>query len=326
MPDQRDRHVRRSDRRSAAAASSSAPAPSAPAPRSPPAPATAPTPPRRRRRTPPRPAARTPTPGKPVTIGFSAPAADHGWIAAITTNAKAQAAQVLATSTFEPVERPTTSTSRSPPVETLINKKVDALVILPFDGKAAHRSRPQGDGGRHPGDQPGPESSTRPLAYRTLDRRRQLRHGRRAPATTSASSSRPRASANPVIAEIAGHRQPAADPGPQPRASRTRWRRTGFKVEQPAGRRVHRRVRAAGRRQPAAGAPKIDAIWNHDDDQGVGVLAAIKQAGRNEFFMVGGAGSRERDATHIKADNTVLKATVTYPPTHGRRRRSRWPG
>ncbi|MGC1214949.1 MAG: sugar ABC transporter substrate-binding protein, partial [Micromonospora sp.] len=31
-------------------------------------------------------------PGKKVTIGFSAPAADHGWIAAITNNAKAQAA------------------------------------------------------------------------------------------------------------------------------------------------------------------------------------------------------------------------------------------
>ena len=32
-------------------------------------------------------------PGKAVTIGFAAPAADHGWIAAITNNAKAQADQ-----------------------------------------------------------------------------------------------------------------------------------------------------------------------------------------------------------------------------------------
>ncbi|WP_182884045.1 substrate-binding domain-containing protein, partial [Microbispora sp. H10949] len=59
---------------------------------------------------------------------------------------------------------------------------------------------------------------------------------------------------------------------------------------------------------------KIDAIWNHDDDQGIGVLAAIKEAGREEFFMVGGAGSANamRD---IKADSGVLKATVTYSPT-----------
>ncbi len=72
-------------------------------------------------------------------------------------------------------------------------------------------------------------------------------------------------------------------------------------------------------------APKIDALWNHDDDQGIGVLAAIKQAGRNEFFMVGGAGSANamRD---IKADNTVLKATVIYQPDAWRRRPSRWLG
>ena len=37
-------------------------------------------------------AGRNAEPGKKVTIGFSAPAADHGWIAAITNNAKAQAA------------------------------------------------------------------------------------------------------------------------------------------------------------------------------------------------------------------------------------------
>ncbi|MEU8280389.1 sugar ABC transporter substrate-binding protein, partial [Microbispora bryophytorum] len=52
----------------------------------------------------------------------------------------------------------------------------------------------------------------------------------------------------------------------------------------------------------------------HDDDQGIGVMAAIKEAGRDEFFMVGGAGSANamRD---IQADSGVLKATVTYPAT-----------
>jgi ribose transport system substrate-binding protein len=60
--------------------------------------------------------------------------------------------------------------------------------------------------------------------------------------------------------------------------------------------------------------PKMDALWNHDDDQGIGVLAAINQAGRKEFIMVGGAGSKAAiDA--IAADNSVLKATVTYSPS-----------
>ena len=60
--------------------------------------------------------------------------------------------------------------------------------------------------------------------------------------------------------------------------------------------------------------PQIDAIWNHDDDQGVGVLAAIDAAGRDEFFMVGGAGSKSAMEA-IEAGDTVLEATVIYPST-----------
>src|SRR4051794_21546052 len=41
-------------------------------------------------------------PGRPVTIGFSAPAADHGWIAAIANNAQAQA-KAYSDVTFEAV-------------------------------------------------------------------------------------------------------------------------------------------------------------------------------------------------------------------------------
>ncbi len=55
-------------------------------------------------------------------------------------------------------------------------------------------------------------------------------------------------------------------------------------------------------------------MWNHDDDQGVGVLQAMAQAGRKEFFMVGGAGSLDA-MEHIKAGDTPLECTVTYSPT-----------
>src|ERR671920_1184643 len=61
-------------------------------------------------------------------------------------------------------------------------------------------------------------------------------------------------------------------------------------------------------------APQIDALWNHDDDQGVGVLAAIQNAGRDEFFMVGGAGSANAMRS-IQAGDSVLQATVIYPST-----------
>ncbi len=41
--------------------------------------------------------------GKQITIGFSAPAADHGWIAAIAKNAQAQAKN-YSDVTFKPVQ------------------------------------------------------------------------------------------------------------------------------------------------------------------------------------------------------------------------------
>jgi ribose transport system substrate-binding protein len=63
-------------------------------------------------------------------------------------------------------------------------------------------------------------------------------------------------------------------------------------------------------------APQIDAVWNHDDDQGVGVLAAFNSAGRDEFIMVGGAGSANAMRA-IQDDDSVLKATVIYPSTQG---------
>jgi ribose transport system substrate-binding protein len=66
--------------------------------------------------------------------------------------------------------------------------------------------------------------------------------------------------------------------------------------------------------QLLSAAPKIDAIWNHDDDQGVGVLAAIAASGRSEFFLVGGAGSANA-MREIQSGTSVLKATVIYPST-----------
>ena len=59
-------------------------------------------------------------------------------------------------------------------------------------------------------------------------------------------------------------------------------------------------------------APKIDVIWNHDDDQGVGVKAAFDNANRDEFVFIGGAGSC--NAMQWIKDGE-MGATVIYPPT-----------
>ncbi len=72
-------------------------------------------------------------------------------------------------------------------VETFINQKVDAIVLLPFDGAALTAGRDQGDGGRHHGGQRRPRVR-QPVRRPDHRPRRQLRHGRLGRAPTSASS------------------------------------------------------------------------------------------------------------------------------------------
>ncbi|GAA3109676.1 substrate-binding domain-containing protein [Pseudonocardia yunnanensis] len=249
-------------------------------------------------------------PGQPVTIGFSAPAADHGWIAAIANNAKAQADRYTDV-TFEAVNPTNDITQQIAAVQTLINRGVDALVLLPNDGSQLTSV------GRAAMQAGIPVINLdrvfdSPLAYRTWIGGDNYGMGVSA-GNYIGERLRSAGVANPVIGEIAG-----IDNLPLTAARSQGFADAlssfGFQV----GPRQAADFTAQGGQRVTANllqaAPRLDAVWNHDDDQGIGVLAAINQAGRNEFFMVGGAGSANamRD---IQADNTVLKATVTYSPS-----------
>lgn len=249
-------------------------------------------------------------PGTPVTIGFSAPAADHGWIAAIAANAQAQAGQ-YSDVTLEAVNPTNDITQQIAAVETLINQGVDALVILPNDGSQLTSL------GRRAMDAGIPVINLdrifdSPLAYRTWIGGDNYGMGVSA-GTYIGTRLRDAGVANPVIGEIAG-----IDNLPLTQARSQGFSDAlasfGFAV----GPRQAADFTAQGGQRVTANllqaAPQLDAVWNHDDDQGIGVLAAITQAGRSEFFMVGGAGSANA-MREIKADTSVLKATVTYSPT-----------
>jgi ribose transport system substrate-binding protein len=249
-------------------------------------------------------------PGEAVTIGFSAPAADHGWIAAITRNARAQAEQ-FSEVTLRATEGTNDVNQQIAQVETLINDKPDVLVILPFDGKALTEVAKQAMAAGIPVVNLDRIFDS-PLAYRTWIGGDNYGMGVSAGNFIAAEMKR-RNVANPVIGEVAG-----IDSLPL-----TQERSAGFRDSlQANGFSVGPRVAAeftveSGERQAAnllQAATRLDALWNHDDDQGVGVLAAIDAAGRSEFLMVGGAGSRNA-MDLIKADSGVLKATVLYSPS-----------
>jgi len=258
----------------------------------------------------PAPAAGGSAPGTPVTIGFSAPAADHGWIAAIANNAQAQAEQYPDV-TLEAVNPTNDIAQQIAAVETLINRGVDALVILPNDGSQLTRV------GQQAMDAGIPVINLdrifdSPLAYRTWIGGDNYGMGVSA-GHYIGRRLRDAGVANPIIGEVAGIDNL---PLTQQRSSgfADALATYGFAV----GPRQAADFTAQGGQRVTANllqaAPRLDAVWNHDDDQGIGVLAAINQAGRNEFFMVGGAGSANA-MREIQADTSVLKATVTYLPS-----------
>jgi ribose transport system substrate-binding protein len=248
--------------------------------------------------------------GDTVTIGFSAPAADHGWMAAITNNVR-EMADKYPDIDLQVAEGTNDVNLQISQVETFINDGVDAIVLLPFDGAAMT-----------------------PVALEAMEAGipvinvdREFDDPNAARVTVLGDNYGMGVSAgqymceelgdkpNAVIAEIAG-----IDSLPL-----TQDRSQGFEdALSECGLEVSNRVAAdftvEGGEEAAANllqaAPKIDGLWNHDDDQGVGVLAAIENAGRDEFIMVGGAGSANA-MREIENGDGVLKATVIYPSTQG---------
>jgi ribose transport system substrate-binding protein len=247
-------------------------------------------------------------PGDALTIGFSAPAADHGWMAGITEAARAEA-EKYEDVTLQVAEGTNDVGTQISQVETFINDGVDAIVLLPFDGAALT-----------------------PVALQAMEAGipvinvdREFNDPAASRATILGDNYGMGVSAGTYICEQVGDNPDAivAEIAGIDSLPLTQDRSQGFAdALADCGLEVSNRVAAeftveSGEEVTAnllQAAPQIDAIWNHDDDQGVGVLAAIEGAGRDEFFMVGGAGSANA-MREIQSGESVLEATVIYPHT-----------
>jgi ribose transport system substrate-binding protein len=245
--------------------------------------------------------------GKKVTIAFSAPAADHGWIKAITTFAKQQANSYKDVK-FIATEGATDAAAQVSQVETLIAQKPDVLVILPQDGAAlTHVAEEAMAKGIQVVDVD--REFTSPSAFRTLIGGDNYGIGEQA---GSYIADQLKCKGNVVeIQGIAG-------------ISVTTDRSKGFRdaikrcngalkivASQPAnfdpvmGQNVMATILQAQK--------KIDAVYTHDDDMAQGVVAAIKEAGRDKQMFVTGAGGSKQAMDLIKAGG-LYRATFLYNP------------
>ena len=248
--------------------------------------------------------------GDQITIGFSAPAADHGWMAAITNNVRDLADQYPDID-LQVAEGTNDVNLQISQVETFINDKVDAIVLLPFDGAAMT-----------------------PIALEAMEAGipvinvdREFDDPNAARITVLGDNYGMGVSAGQYMCEQFGDKPDAviAEIAGIDSLPLTQDRSQGFEdalaeCDLDVDNRVAADFTVEGGERAAANllqaAPEIDALWNHDDDQGVGVLAAIQNAGRDEFIMVGGAGSANA-MREIQSGDSVLKATVIYPSTQG---------
>ncbi|MGH3453175.1 MAG: substrate-binding domain-containing protein [Nocardioidaceae bacterium] len=247
-------------------------------------------------------------PGDTVTIGFSGPEADHGWLAAINDSAEAEAAE------YDDIELRVAEGTNDPnqqisQIETFINGGVDAIVLLPTDGDALTDVATQAMEAGIIVVNVDREFSS-PFAARTTILGDNYGMGVSA-GTYACGIIEEEGISDPVIAEIQGI---ASLPLTQDRSQ-------GFAdALQGCGETVDNQVSAeftveSGEEVASnllQAAPEIDIIWNHDDDQGVGVKQAFDNAGRDEFAFIGGAGSCQ--AMDL-IESGEMEATVLYPPT-----------
>ena len=246
-------------------------------------------------------------PGKKVRIVFSGPVADHGFLAAVNSFAKAQAAKYPDV-TFTALEAAADAPAQIAAVQTAIADKPDALIIFPQDGDQLTGV--------------GKAATAAGIPVINLDRQfndrssyRMFLAGDNYKVGFNAGSyigKKLKGKTDAVIGEITGI---ATLP-------LTRERSQGFKDALAIyGLKVSRQVNAtftvqSGQEAMAnllAAAPKLDAVFNHDDDQNIGSEAAAKQANRTEFFTVGTACSNTM-LKHIKAGDARIEADVTFTP------------
>jgi ribose transport system substrate-binding protein len=243
-----------------------------------------------------------------VKIGFSAPAADHGWLGAVISNAQAEADEHKADMDYVAANGGTDADQQANNIRTLAQQGLDAIAILPHDGAALTPVAQELTDGGTPVVNIDREFSS-PTAYRTWIGGDNYGIGRQAGLFLLEKLKDKNPARVVEIQGIAG-------------ISVTDQRTRGFMdaiegsnievvASQPAdfnadkGRSVMETILQAQQ--------QIDAVYTHDDDMAEGVVQAIRNAGReNEMILTGAGGSK--NAMEAIKQGGIYAATFLYNP------------
>jgi ribose transport system substrate-binding protein len=246
--------------------------------------------------------------GRTVKIAFSAPGADHGWLAALTENAREEAARYDDVE-FILLEGTNDSATQVTQVEQLIAEEPDVLVILPHEGDALTPIAQEAMDAGIPVVNVDREFSDQ-SAYRTWIGGDNYGIGY---------------SAGNYFAEQLNCEGNVVEIQGLAGISVTDERTRGFAeaIEQCDG-----GIEIVAQ-QPADFVPDrglqvmeailsaqsdIDAVYTHDDDMAEGVVAAIENAGREDEMFLTGAGGSSAAFDRI-AEGGLYRATFLYNPS-----------
>jgi ribose transport system substrate-binding protein len=246
--------------------------------------------------------------GSDVNVAFSAPAADHGWLKAVSDNAKDKAKELGVDMKVN--DSATTSAEQADQIETLLQDKPDVLVVLPNEGDAltpvAQKAMDQGVQVINIDREFSAASS-----YHTLITGDNYGLG-----VQAGNYFADQLKCKGKVAEIQGIAG----------ISVTEQRTQGFADQ------IKKRCGAGIQvvaRQPADFVPDkglsvmenilqknkdLNAVYTHDDDMGEGVAAAIENANLQDKIWMTGAGGSKKVMEKIK-EGSEWRATFLYNPS-----------
>jgi ribose transport system substrate-binding protein len=245
--------------------------------------------------------------GKKVVIGISVPGTDHGWLGAIKRNAE-EAAKDFADVELVLTDAQNSSEKQMADVESLIQRNVDVIIMLPHSGKALTPAAKKIKGANIP--------------LIVLDRKIESQDYYTFIGGDNYGIGQ--AAARYICQKLNGQGKVAEVMG-LAGISVTTDRHNGFvdtlKTEC-TGLQVVKSLAADFNADKALSItetilqanPDIKAIYSHDDDMNVGVIQAVKQSGKTDILVTGAGGSKLM-MENIEKGDTPVKASFLYNPS-----------